>query len=710
MVRKIRKMASSLRQWILFLIVVCVLNSAGTLANSVEQKIYVLLNNTAPCVRLLNSTHQIGCQSSISGDTGVIHVVEAESDLNWVLASGPNPPYMVLLEAHLFTRDVMMKMKGSSRVAGVAVVTPKAGPAAGFSPHHKCPNEATGVYSEKYGPELAHCNQTVWNPLGNGLSYEDFPFPVFMLHDDNETAVVKKCFRDHNVAANGTAPQFPLCAMQLYSHMHAVTDTVTCMRRNNLQTSFSMNPDMVCDPLSDYNVWSSVRPINTSGRVEPGDRVIVAAARLDSRSFFWEVAPGGESTVSGFVTLLAVAQALASVNETSATLLPKNILFAFFQGETFDYIGSSRMVYDMQNGKFPVGLDNVDSVVEIGQVGLRSGSELWVHSDPVSQKNSSISEEVKKLMSSLSSSSTGLNVTLMQPDVSQPLPPSSFQRFLMVRPIPGVVLTDYQSAFRNKYHESSYDTADNLRLKYPSGMTPEQQLEFVTDTAQALSEVATVVARALYKHAGGSDADLSNIQADPKTVTQMLYGFLIQSNNSWFRSLVSPDRPSDILEDRAPQYYVAVNTPVRSTQLVKYVLANLTGTVTNLTKEQCQSPEQGTGESKELYEYLWVQGSVPPNATDAVPHCVRAAVRLSKAVSPAFELKDYGSQTYSTWTESRWKLIKARIFLVASRELEMTTLSVGIVVLVLSLLVTYFVSSKADVIFTNSREPASAAY
>nr|XP_015201534.1 PREDICTED: nicastrin [Lepisosteus oculatus] len=391
--------------------------------------------------------------------------------------------------------------------------------------------------------------------------------------------------------------------------------------------------------------------------------------QLDSRSFFWEVAPGGESTVSGFVTLLAVAQALASVNETSATLLPKNILFAFFQGETFDYIGSSRMVYDMQNGKFPVGLDNVDSVVEIGQV------RSFLAPPP----------EILTLIGApeLIPASSPRNSPLCD------LPVGPWPRW---------------------YHESSYDTADNLRLKYPSGMTPEQQLEFVTDTAQALSEVATVVARALYKHAGGSDADLSNIQADPKTVTQMLYGFLIQSNNSWFRSLVSPDRPSDILEDRAPQYYVAVNTPVRSTQLVKYVLANLTGTVTNLTKEQCQSPEQGTGESKELYEYLWVQGSVPPNATDAVPHCVRAAVRLSKAVSPAFELKDYGSQTYSTWTESRWKLIKARIFLVASRELEMTTLSVGIVVLVLSLLVTYFVSSKADVIFTNSREPASAAY
>uniref|UniRef100_W5M1B7 Nicastrin n=1 Tax=Lepisosteus oculatus TaxID=7918 RepID=W5M1B7_LEPOC len=283
-----------------------------------------------------------------------------------------------------------------------------------------------------------------------------------------------------------------------------------------------------------------------------------------------EVAPGGESTVSGFVTLLAVAQALASVNETSATLLPKNILFAFFQG-----------LYRVTSGELqPVA-----------------------HTLTVASKKTQPRRNGDPLIATLLQTSGYLWDVPMCSLSRAPSRDSHPDRSARAHPclfptkFPAVRLA--RGAMAPLYHESSYDTADNLRLKYPSGMTPEQQLEFVTDTAQALSEVATVVARALYKHAGGSDADLSNIQADPKTVTQMLYGFLIQSNNSWFRSLVSPDRPSDILEDRAPQYYVAVNTPVRSTQLVKYVLANLTGTVTNLTKEQCQSPEQGTGESKE---------------------------------------------------------------------------------------------------------------
>ncbi|XP_036374870.1 nicastrin [Megalops cyprinoides] len=679
----------------------------GAAGNSVEQKIYVELNHTVPCVRLLNATHQIGCQSSISGDTGVIHVLEAESDVDWVLSSGPNPPYMVLMEANFFNRATMMRMKGSPRVAGVAVVIPKSGPPQGFSPHNSCPNEGTGVYSDSYGPELAGCNSTVWNPLGNSLSYENFNFPVFSLNDDNETEVIRKCFREHNVVRNGSSPQYPLCAMQLYSHMHAATDTVTCMRRNNIQNSFSVTPEVVCDAINDYNVWGSVHPLNSTAKGhKKGESVVIAAARIDGRSFFWDVAPSGEGAVAGFVTLLAAAHALRQVAPPT-----RNILYTFFQGETFDYIGSSRMVYDMENGKFVIDLDNIHSLLEIGQVGLRSGSRLWLHSDPVSRRrNSSVDAEVEKLVSNLQSVAKILSLSLAEPNVSQPLPPSSFQRFLRARPIPGVVLADHQSAFNNRYYESVYDTAEYLRVTYPPGLTPEEQLEYVTDVARDLAEVATLVARSLYLQANGSEANLPNITADPKTVTHMLYGFLVQSNNSWFQALTGPD--GFTLEPL--QYYVGVSGPPRpiklTTRLVQYVLAHLTGNATNLTQSQCQNPENLEGESKELWSYLWVRGSVPSNSSQGEAYCVRAPVRLSKAVSPAFELQDYGSQDYSTWTESRWKLIRARIFLVASRELEMLTLGVGVAVLLVSLLVTYFISSKADLLFTSSREPASTTY
>uniref|UniRef100_A0A2I3TWA0 Nicastrin n=1 Tax=Pan troglodytes TaxID=9598 RepID=A0A2I3TWA0_PANTR len=698
----------------------CVLLAGLCRGNSVERKIYIPLNKTAPCVRLLNATHQIGCQSSISGDTGVIHVVEKEEDLQWVLTDGPNPPYMVLLESKHFTRDLMEKLKGrTSRIAGLAVSLTKPSPASGFSPSVQCPNDGFGVYSNSYGPEFAHCREIQWNSLGNGLAYEDFSFPIFLLEDENETKVIKQCYQDHNLSQNGSAPTFPLCAMQLFSHMHAVISTATCMRRSSIQSTFSINPEIVCDPLSDYNVWSMLKPINTTGTLKPDDRVVVAATRLDSRSFFWNVAPGAESAVASFVTQLAAAEALQKAPDV--TTLPRNVMFVFFQGETFDYIGSSRMVYDMEKGKFPVQLENVDSFVELGQVcmaqnrrlilsvALRTSLELWMHTDPVSQKNESVRNQVEDLLATLEKSGAGVPaVILRRTNQSQPLPPSSLQRFLRARNISGVVLADHSGAFHNKYYQSIYDTAENINVSYPEWLSPEEDLNFVTDTAKALADVATVLGRALYELAGGTNFS-DTVQADPQTVTRLLYGFLIKANNSWFQSILRQDLRS-YLGDGPLQHYIAVSSPTNTTYVVQYALANLTGTVVNLTREQCQDPSKVPSENKDLYEYSWVQGPLHSNETDRLPRCVRSTARLARALSPAFELSQWSSTEYSTWTESRWKDIRARIFLIASKELELITLTVGFGILIFSLIVTYCINAKADVLFIAPREPGAVSY
>ncbi|XP_037681505.1 nicastrin isoform X1 [Choloepus didactylus] len=686
----------------------CFLLAGLCRGNSVERKIYIPLNKTAPCVRLLNATHQIGCQSSISGDTGVIHVVEKEEDLKWVLTDGPNPPYMVLLEGKLFTRNLMEKLKGKTRrIAGLAVSLAKPSPPTGFSPSVQCPNDGFGVYSNSYGPEFAHCKEIEWNPLGDGLAYEDFSFPIFLLEDEKETQVIKQCYQDHNLSLNGSAPTFPLCAMQLFSHMHAVISTVTCMRRSSIQSTFSINPEIVCDPLSDYNVWSMLKPINTSGTLEPADRVVVAATRLDSRSFFWNVAPGAESAVASFVTQLAAAEALQKAPDV--TTLPRNVMFVFFQGETFDYIGSSRMVYDMEKGKFPVQLENIDSFVELGQVALRTSLELWMHTDPMSQKNESVRNQVEDLLAILENVGAGVpTVALRRLSQSQPLPPSSLQRFLRARNISGVVLADHFAAFHNQYYESIYDTAENINVSYPEQLSPEEELNFVTDTAKALADVATVLGRALYQLAGGTGS-IDTVEADPKTVTRLLYGFLVRANNSWFQSIMRQDLRS-YLGDGPLQHYIAVSSPTNATYVVQYALANLTGKVIDLTREQCQDPSKVPNENKDLYEYSWVQGSWNSNETDWVPRCVRSTARLARALSPAFELRQWSSTEYSTWTESRWKDIRARIFLIASKELEFITLMVGFGILIFSLIVTYFINAKADVLFVTPREPGAVSY
>ena len=61
---------------------------------------------------------------------------------------------------------------------------------------------------------------------------------------------------------------------------------------------------------------------------------------------------GSDSPTTGIVVLLAVAKLLSEI-EISFKAGISNVMFAFLNGESFDYIGSSNMVYSMVNGTFP---------------------------------------------------------------------------------------------------------------------------------------------------------------------------------------------------------------------------------------------------------------------------------------------------------------------------------------------------------------------
>lgn len=74
----------------------------------------------------------------------------------------------------------------------------------------------------------------------------------------------------------------------------------------------------------------------------------MAIAALDSNAFFHDLATGADADMSGVVSLVLAANALSSLYRDGApNLLERQILFAFFVGESFGYIGSERFVYDI---------------------------------------------------------------------------------------------------------------------------------------------------------------------------------------------------------------------------------------------------------------------------------------------------------------------------------------------------------------------------
>lgn len=120
--------------------------------------------------------------------------------------------------------------------------------------------------------------------------------------------------------------------------------------------------------------------------------------------------------------------------------------------------------------------------------------------------------QVRKLIDNVALAASKSGIAVEEPGFSKPLPPSSFQRFLRARSIPGLVIQDHRSAFTNRwlmtfwkdtseiitcfwiellcpvfrFYESMYDNAEYLNVSYPSNMTQEEQLDFLTDTAKVL--------------------------------------------------------------------------------------------------------------------------------------------------------------------------------------------------------------------------------
>ncbi|PVD27737.1 hypothetical protein C0Q70_12909 [Pomacea canaliculata] len=535
--------------------------SYPVLGTRTKEKIYIDLVTQNACFRILNGTHQIGCSTPQGGNVGVVHYMQTEEDWDWVINSGTHTPYAAVLDSVNFTTENVRKLSQSNRVNGIIVISINLTDQEPFSADKSCPNDASGMYDG--------CNKLQWNPPGKGLMFDDFGLAMFSLTDENDyQKLIDKCYIPFNKPQDGKPRSYPLCAIQLISAMRGAKDSETCIRRSNLVTN--LNPSKYCDPMGDENIITTLKAVQNN-ETRPNDSVIVVATRLDTMGIFHNEYPGADSPVTGLVTLLATAKALWSqrkfiLNQPNST----DIMFAFFQGEAFDYIGSSRMVYDMQKDIFPssattaiqkINLTHIHQFIELNQVGLRSdNNSLWLHVDE------KVINETKSLIQMLKDVSTP-NATLTEADPSgkQQLPPASLQQFLLKRPdIPSVVITDHQHEYTNRYYNSRLDLPNHIDYRNDN-FTDEYNAS--TALSQRISALATTLARYLFTAATGknpTNEQLDELEADITEVNHMLYCFLISPQCELFNTVVSPTDAASLTINQV-------------TQLTRAILAYYTG-------------------------------------------------------------------------------------------------------------------------------------
>ncbi|XP_033309038.1 nicastrin isoform X4 [Bombus bifarius] len=547
--------------------------------------------------------------------------------------------------------DILLRLRNTHNINGVLLTKNTSQPHPEYySPEDTCPNRYSGYKK---------CQDLGWNPYGSSLLMEDWPFPMFYTENQTLIEAVKSCFLKHNAPDMENQQYRPLCALEMKSFMFAAINSESCIKRSDFKLNF--NPTQFCDPLGDRNIYWPLAPINRDK-----NSIILVTARLDASSLFDGISPGAGNVVTGLVTLLATAYYL-NILAKDAVVKNTNVVFSLLNGEAFDYIGSSRFIYDLKEGNFNalggvnLKFDDIKTVIEFGQL---TKGKLFLHSN-----NAQNDEMIKKIQ-------VALNATVLEDSV----PPTSIQSFLKEKPdLTAVVISDHGRQFKNKYYNGILDDAESLSFNRSD----------INGLATALAKIAVHVAEILYKDvvSTGSLDDYDSFQSVEHHILEMLKCYLESAKCPLFHAASSPNAK---LINQVLSLYVGVHrVPNIATTLTGQLLAYLTREeVANMTETTCYENH-----------LIWMAGDNNSGL------CINSSVNYSTAMSPAFIIDGYDmkSGVYSTWTESIWQTLSVRMFLKPSAATEQLTMILGSSVAGISFVLVWFINSRADILFNSRR-------
>lgn len=545
--------------------------------------------------RLLSQREGISGSSGTNDlSSGVLYLLTDNNDLSAFISFNPAfVKFAVVLSYNLFNPTVLDQLGGKSKVAGVLVVQEHSAfpNVSSYSPFPVFPNFEYSLYANLSDPPHS------WNPNGNDLLRKSYDFPIFILgrlpDDKLWSQSIGTLMQAVTLNRNNSYINYPLYAVQFDSFMWGAFDVVTCLRRG------------FCSAVGGNSLWatSAFNFSATDNRV-----IIVVSAAMDARTFFLDNAWGIESTTTGYVTLLAVAEALSRAR-IPMSQLPKTLLWTLFQAEQFGFSGSQRFVKDIttpftcalqtteQTGGCPftgfacsqpclastnftqIDFNKIAAIIEFNQVGgigleNPSNAKIFLHVDDpkdastqallvnftgsVTVNVSTPDSIVRSTVTLTPASSDGIN---------RRLPPSSAMSFLSRKKIPAIVMGDYQDSFTNRFYGAEQDD-DRLWNSSHVGV---------------MCGLATLSARSIYTFMGG-DGGVSGAQleANCTLVAEMMACFSRNLSCPLFRQYYT----APILTSSQYAGTYSLGSSVNYIPFfINLLLANYTAT--NWTKVEC---------------------------------------------------------------------------------------------------------------------------
>ncbi|XP_024025905.1 nicastrin [Morus notabilis] len=609
-----------------------------------------------PCVRLVNSSGEIGCSNP--GREKVVAPIIRFKDANTLSRSST-----ILLsfdEVESFFARIADDSTFARNVGGVLVESGAEfqDKLRGFSPAHKFPQAEFAPYKS---------TNYEWNPIGSGIMWRRYNFPVFLLSKNSAVTIQEVALENEKKKRSYTTvvAEFDLVMQTMKAGTH---DSKSCLTEET------------CLPLGGYSVWSSLLPINTSS-LDQAKPIILAVASMDAASFFRDKSLGADSPISGLISLLAAVDALSRLDGLDD--LNKQLVFLVLTGESWGYLGSRRFLLELDLQSDAVsGLDNslFEMVVEVGSVGKgfnQGVTNFYAHTTGVSSATKKLWDALKHAEDSLKSE----NVTISSANASNPgIPPSSLMTFVKKNSLTsGVVLEDFDTVFSNKFYDSHLDDISNIN-------------------SSSIAAAASLLVRSLYVLASDtknlSTSALAAVNVNVSLVEELM-GCLLSCEPGLSCELVKNYiAPSST----CPSHYVGVvlDEP-SSTPPLEYV-SDVSRFVWNFLADRT-SVLKGQNTSSACSQDCSSEGGVCIRAeTDGKGVCVVSTTRYVPAYSTRLQFhsgtwivlppnsSDLMGLVDPVWTESNWNAIGLRVYIVQSAAYDCLVLLGGIAVTALAYL------------------------
>lgn len=362
------------------------------------------------CYTLYTRNGRVGCGTT-DRSTQIGSIVDWNSvlsDSSGSSSSGNDdgtmniPPYVAVMDEVDYTKDnvdaLLLFSKSSSESStplqgilvlnSTATITDTASSAeSGESsiPTMASPAPQTPRGDDTPSADIAIGGSYAWNPMGDALTIQDYyGLPTAYVADVSVASYLfgvateqgrtltrlrkkgKKNLQDDQLLPSIVAE------FNLYMGGNGI-DSSQCLAWNDVDGTW--NPK--CLPLGGNSIWAlagspdifneeegdqKANDGNDDNQNNNGARsTVLVATSIDTTSMFHDASPGANAAASNILTLLMTAKLLGTVSDDVFDSLPHRIVLAFFQGESYGYLGSRLFLRDLAYPGFACQDDMVPS-------------------------------------------------------------------------------------------------------------------------------------------------------------------------------------------------------------------------------------------------------------------------------------------------------------------------------------------------------------